>query len=174
MPSTSNRAAIDDSKRTFTISELSEHFEKAHRQRTEELRASQSTSQDADEFPAYGSLAVPPAELLTPKPQILVGAGTPLACTSCHRVGMAAYYLKRSNGLYAVLCFDSGKGCWEHSSRSLCSYSDPDGAQCSDLAEFSVIYGYETDLTARALCARHVATGLSNARSYRVVPLDKD
>ena len=93
---------------------------------------------------------------------------------SCHRVGMPAYYLKRSNGLYAVLCFDSGKGCWEHSGRSLCSYSDPDGAQCSDLAEFSVIYGYETDLIARALCARHVATGLSNARSYRVVPLDKD
>jgi hypothetical protein len=121
-----------------------------------------------------GECPVPPSAPLVPKPSVsklVVSPGTPLACTGCHRVGMPLYYLKRSNGKYDVLCFDNGKGCWEHSGVSLCTYID-DEAQCTDLAEFLVTYGEETDLVRRAVCSRHVPAVLNSARSYRVYPID--
>lgn len=118
---------------------------------------------------------IPGLETVKPSKSIIyVGYGTPLACTSCHRTGMEFYYLKRSNGKYDVLCFDNGKGCWEHSCRSLCSYIDIDAAQCTDLSEWMVIYGAETDLSRKAVCARHVPAVLSNSSSYRIYPIDAE
>jgi hypothetical protein len=106
--------------------------------------------------------------------QILVPSGTPLACTSCHRIGMPIYYLKRSNGKYDVLCYDNGKGCWEHSARGNCSYTDPEESQCMDLAEWVVVYGNDTDLARRVVCSRHVPAVLVNASEYRLYPCDRD
>ena len=105
--------------------------------------------------------------------QLLVSPGTPLACTQCHRMNMPAYYLKRSNGKYEVLCFGHGQGCWERSSRTLCSYTDST-EECMDLAEFNVVYGPAHDLTRRTVCLRHLSAVMSGAPEYRVYPLDKD
>ena len=124
-----------------------------------------------------GTQPAPLPPLMEPVPtesKIVVGPGTPLACTCCHRMGMALYYMKRSNGKYDVLCFDNGKGCWEHSARGLCTFVDEDGAQCTDLAEWVVIYGEETDLQKRAVCSRHIAGVLSGSRAYRIYPIDND
>ena len=119
---------------------------------------------------------VPIAGLEIPKPgttKIMVGAGTPIACTSCHRVGMEFYYLKRSNGKYSLLCFDKGKGCWEHSCLSLCSYVDPEEAQCTDLAEWNVVYVEDTENINRCVCTRHIPAVLTGATSYKVFPIDE-
>lgn len=131
-----------------------------------------------DTIPGYiaGTHPTPPPPLAVARPlesKLVVSPGTPLACTSCHRMGMPVYYLKRCNGRYDVLCFDNGKGCWEHSARSLCNYVDGE-AQCTDLAEWLVVYGEDTDLIRRAVCSRHVAAVLSGARSYRLYPIDDD
>lgn len=107
----------------------------------------------------------------SPKTPILrMGAGTPLACTQCHRIDMPVYYLKRANAKYDVLCSD----CYAHSSRSLCTYIDRDEAQCMDLAEFIVVYGQANDLMRRAVCSRHVPAVLGGAPEYRLYPLDDD
>jgi hypothetical protein len=106
--------------------------------------------------------------------QILVGKGVQLACTGCHRVGMPFYYLKRSNGKYDLLCFDNGRGCWETSGRSLCSYTDRDEAQCQDLAEFNVVYGNDTELLRRAVCSRHIPAVLGGASAYQLFPIGID
>lgn len=104
---------------------------------------------------------------------IYVSPGTPLACTSCHRMDMPAYYLKRANGKYEVLCFANGQGCWERSSRYLCTYADGLD-QCMDLAEFVVMYGVANDMTRRAICARHIPAVMSGAPEYRIYPIDED
>ena len=108
------------------------------------------------------------------EPVLRMGAGTPLACTACHRVGMSVYYLKRSNGKYDVLCSDNGNGCYEHSARSLCTYIDKDEAQCTDLAEFMVVYGVANDLMRRTVCSRHVPAVLGGAPVYVLYPLDSE
>ncbi len=114
-----------------------------------------------------------PQEMQPSVSEIRVSPGSPLACTSCHRVGMPIYYMKRANGKYDVLCFDHGKGCWEHSSRNLCTFVD-DEAQCCDLAEWQVIYGDDNDMMKRAVCSRHVPAVLNNSHSYRIFPIDVD
>jgi len=108
-----------------------------------------------------------------PEPRLVVSPGTPLACTCCHRMNMPAYYLKRSNGKYEVLCFANGQGCWERSSRTLCTYTDST-EQCMDLAEFAVTYGAANDMTRRAVCSRHIPAVMSGAPEYRIYPIDED
>jgi len=103
---------------------------------------------------------------------LIVSPGTTIACTCCHRIDMPAYYLKRSNGKYDVLCFDNGSGCWEHSGIGLCSFIDRDEAQCMDLAEWTVVYGPNTDLSRKCVCSRHIPAVLGNASEYRIYPLD--
>ena len=103
-------------------------------------------------------------------PTLRMGAGTPLACTQCHRIDMPVYYLKRANAKYDVLCSD----CYAHSSRSLCTYIDRDEAQCMDLAEFIVVYGQANDLMRRAVCSRHVPAVLGGAPVYVLYPLDSE
>lgn len=96
--------------------------------------------------------------------------GTTLACTKCGALNAPAYYLKRSHGRYAVLCFNQGAGCWEHSANSICSYVDQLQAQCADLAEWVVAYG-EDMLRERHVCSMHVAAVLSDAAVHKVFPL---
>lgn len=115
-----------------------------------------------------------PQEEEIPTPQILVGKGVQIACTHCHRLGMPFYYLKRSNGKYDLLCFDNGRGCWEQSGRALCSYIDRDDTQCQDLAEFSVVYGTDTETLRRAVCSRHIPAVLRGASAYQLFPIDLD
>lgn len=96
--------------------------------------------------------------------------GTTLACTKCGALNAPAYYLKRSHGRYAVLCFNQGDGCWEHSSNSNCSYVDQYQAQCMDLAEWVVAYG-EDMVKERHVCALHVAAVLSDVAVHKVFPI---
>lgn len=103
------------------------------------------------------------------KPTLQLSHGTTLACTNCGRLNAPAFYLKRSHGRYAVLCFDHGQGCWERSARSMCSYVDQHQAQCPDLAEYAVAYGKDK-LKERHVCALHVPAVLSDAEHF-VYPL---
>jgi hypothetical protein len=96
--------------------------------------------------------------------------GTTLACTKCGALNAPAYYLKRSHGRYAVLCFNNGDGCWEHSSNSNCSYVDQYMSQCMDLAEWVVAYG-EDMLKERHVCSIHVAAVLSDSAVHKVFPI---
>jgi hypothetical protein len=104
------------------------------------------------------------------KPNVAPSHGTTIACTKCGRLEASAYYLKRSHGFYAVLCFDNGNGCWERSSHSNCSFVDQYSAQCMELAEWSVAYGSDK-LKERQVCALHVAAVLSDVAEHRVYPL---
>jgi hypothetical protein len=101
---------------------------------------------------------------------ILTGRGVTLACTRCGRLNAPAYYLKHSHGMYAVLCFSNGEGCWEHSGRANCSYIDQTMAQCLDLAEWVVAYGPDM-LTQREVCGLHVPAVLSDVSEHRIFPL---
>jgi hypothetical protein len=116
-------------------------------------------------------------ELEKPKPsesKILLSHGTPLACTTCHRINMPFYYLKRCNGLYQVLCFDNGKGCWEHSARGLCSYIDREASQCEYLAEWLISYNESNTLQTRATCTTHLSAMLGQGSEYKVFPIDNE
>ena len=97
--------------------------------------------------------------------------GTTIACTKCARLNAPSYYLKRSHGRYAVLCFDNGQGCWERSATSLCSYVDQTETQCTDLAEWVVAYGPDM-IKERHVCGIHVSATLSDATEYRVFALE--
>jgi hypothetical protein len=105
------------------------------------------------------------------RPNLLPSHGTTIACTKCGRLEAPGYYLKRSHGRYAVLCFDNGAGCWEHSSRANCSYVDQHSAQCMELAEWAVAYGPDL-LKQRSVCALHVPAVLSDASEHRIYPLE--
>jgi hypothetical protein len=41
-----------------------------------------------------------------------------------------------------------------------------------DLAEYLVVYGTETEMTRRAVCARHVPAVLGGASGYQIFPID--
>lgn len=85
--------------------------------------------------------------------KILTSYNTPLVCTSCGITG-GTFYLKRRRGLYALLCFRNGEGCWEHSARSLCSYTDAMQAQCQSLSEWEVV-SLDRE-SSRHVCAFHI------------------
>lgn len=103
-------------------------------------------------------------------PKVAPSHGTTIACTKCGRLNAPQYYLKRSHGRYAVLCFDNGQGCWERSGASNCTYIDQHMAQCPDLAEWVVAYG-EDKLKERHVCSIHVAAVLTDVSEHRVYPL---
>ena len=103
--------------------------------------------------------------------RIMPSHGTTVACTVCGRLNAPAYYLKRSHGRYAVLCFDGGQGCWEHSANSACTYVDQHSTQCMDLAEWVVAYGPDM-LKERHVCSIHVPAVLSDVSEHRIYPLE--
>lgn len=105
------------------------------------------------------------------KIKLMPSHGTTIACTKCGRLEAPAYYLKRSHGRYAVLCFSGGEGCWEHSSHANCSYVDQYSSQCMDLAEWVVAYGSDM-LKERQVCSLHVAAVLSDATVHKVFALE--
>lgn len=70
---------------------------------------------------------------------LAVGTSTPLLCTECKTDQASTYYLKRRRGLYSLLCFQNGRGCWERSGRTNCSYVDNFGAECTNLAEYEIV-----------------------------------
>jgi hypothetical protein len=107
-----------------------------------------------------------------PVPQIHASRGTPLVCTSCYTADAETFYLKRRRGLYALLCFRNGEGCWEHSARTLCSHVDEYQYQCQNLAEYEIV---SADMkNSRNTCLGHVGFMLSPAvNSQRVYPLDE-
>ena len=102
--------------------------------------------------------------------KIVPSHGTTVACTKCARLNAPAYYLKRSHGRYAVLCFDNGQGCWERSATSLCSYVDQTDTQCMDLAEWVVAYGPDM-IKERHVCGMHISGVLSDVTEHRVFAL---
>ena len=102
--------------------------------------------------------------------KIIPSHGTTVACTKCARLNAPAYYLKRSHGRYAVLCFDNGQGCWERSSNSLCSYVDQTDTQCMDMAEWVVAYGPDM-LKERHVCGMHIPGVLSDVTEHRIFAL---
>ena len=109
-----------------------------------------------------------------PETLILPSRGTKLTCTGCGRTSneVPQFYLKHSHGLYALLCYDSGNGCWERSSRTNCTYVEhPHGTQCEELAEFAVVYG-EDGLAERYVCRDHVARVLSDVPVHRIFPIE--
>lgn len=81
----------------------------------------------------------------TPQPEvaeaiILRSPSTPVMCTGCKTSDASTYYLKRERGLYALLCFRGGTGCWEHSAKTMCSHVDSEtSAQCDRMAEYTVV-----------------------------------
>jgi hypothetical protein len=85
---------------------------------------------------------------------ILTSAGTPLICTSCGTFTAQAFYLRRQRGLYALLCFRNGEGCWERSSRGPCSFVDEYQAQCTLLAEYEIVS--LSGETSRQCCVGHI------------------
>ncbi len=104
------------------------------------------------------------------KPVILPSRGTTLSCTKCGALNAQTYYLKRSHGHYAVLCFQNGNGCWERSSHANCSYVDQYASQCMDLAEWTVAYGSD-QLKERQVCSMHIPAVLSDVAEHRIYPL---
>src|ERR1039458_946912 len=102
--------------------------------------------------------------------KIVPSHGTTVACTKCARLNAPAYFLKRSHGRYAVLCFDNGQGCWERSATSLCSYVDQTDTQCMDLAEWVVAYGPDM-IKERHVCGMHISGVLSDVTEHRVFAL---
>ena len=102
--------------------------------------------------------------------KVIPSHGTTIACTKCGRLGAPAYYLKRSHGRYAILCFAHGEGCWEHSANSNCSYVDQHSTQCMELAEWAVTYGPDL-LKERQVCSMHIQAVLSDATEHRIYPL---
>ena len=99
--------------------------------------------------------------------KIVPSHSTTVACTKCARLNAPAYYLKRSHGRYAVLCFDNGKGCWEHAANSLCSYTDQFDTQCMEMAEWVVAYGPDM-LKERHVCGMHISGVLSDVTEHRI------
>ena len=102
--------------------------------------------------------------------KIVPSHGTTIACTKCARLNAPSYYLKRSHGRYAVLCFDNGQGCWERSATSLCSYVDQTETQCMDLAEWVVAYGPDM-IKERHVCGMHISGVLSDVTEHRIFAL---
>jgi hypothetical protein len=98
---------------------------------------------------------------------------TPLACSDCgcgpELVKM--FYLKRRRGLYALLCFREGAGCWERSSKTLCRFVDEHQAQCTHLADREIIYGRDSSARTQA-CTEHVGKMLSDHALITVCPLE--
>lgn len=105
------------------------------------------------------------------KVKLMPSRGTTIACTKCGRLEAPAYYLKRSHGRYAVLCFDNGQGCWERSSHGNCSYVDQYSSQCMELAEWAIAYGPDM-VKERHVCSLHVPAVLSDATEHRVFALE--
>lgn len=106
-------------------------------------------------------------------PPVLASWQTPLVCTDCgcDTSQVSLFYLKRRRGLYALLCFRQGAGCWERSSKTLCRFVDENQAQCTNLADREIVYG--RDSSARTLaCTEHVGKMLSDQALISIFPLE--
>jgi len=106
--------------------------------------------------------------------KIELSYGTKACCTECGREDAPYLFLKKSNGLYELLCKDfDGSGCWPQSSRTLCNYSDYRSVQCTQLAEFKVQCGADP-IRNYYVCKDHIGMFLQSYSVYKVYPLDKD
>jgi hypothetical protein len=105
---------------------------------------------------------------------IALSNGTKATCTECGREDAPFLFLKKSNGLYKLLCKDfDASGCWPQSSRTLCNFADHRGVQCTLLAEFKLQCGADPIRTYNT-CNEHVGMFLQSYTEYKLYPLDKD
>jgi hypothetical protein len=106
-------------------------------------------------------------------PPVYASYQTPLVCSECgcDASKVKLFYLKRRRGLYALLCFREGAGCWERSSKTLCRYVDENQAQCFHLADREIVYGADKSLRTQA-CSEHVGKMLSDHSIIQIFPLE--
>jgi hypothetical protein len=71
--------------------------------------------------------------------EIVMGNHTPLRCTDCGVMEATSFVAVKRRGLYALLCFLGGKGCYEKSGRALCPAVDNTGIQCMHLQEYEFL-----------------------------------
>lgn len=114
--------------------------------------------------PAGSSVPYMPVQEMGRTPiQILPPQTTPVACSECGTTGAAVYYLKRTRGLYALLCFQNGRGCWERTIHTCCSFVTGQGSVCTLQAEFEVVDSNGNRLATP--CAGHLVMVLPSAQS---------
>lgn len=105
---------------------------------------------------------------------IQLSNGTKAACTTCGREDAPFLFLKRSNGLYELLCKDfDASGCWPQSARTTCGYADHRGVQCLQIAEFKIQCGMDP-IRSYSTCGEHISQFAHDFSIYKLYPLDKD
>lgn len=103
--------------------------------------------------------------------KILLSPHSKVSCTHCGREDAPVYYLRRSRGRYALLCFQGGSGCWENSAKPMCQHQDANRMDCTQLAEWEVIYGIDGTATCQ-VCSDHLGAMMGDVAEHRVCPLE--
>jgi hypothetical protein len=103
---------------------------------------------------------------------LLMSPHSPMRCTDCNVTEdeVETFIVVRRRGLFAMLCFRGGSGCYERSAKTMCSFIDNHGIQCTLLQEHEIVVN---GVTVSKSCSEHLSALLpKSVDAIAIYPLD--